>query len=250
MSDVASAVPETRGLSEGQRLAYAFTAPGRLFADVKQNRSWWAPLIVVTLVSIIFVIAIEKKVGWTQVATNMMSADAKQAARFEQMPPEQRAGAYAMVAKFMRITSYASPVFTLLFAAVIGGILLAVFNFGMGAQHSFKYAFAACIYAFLPPGSARALLGALTLFAGADPEGFMLDAPVASSLGALVTRTESPAVYVLLSAIDVFTIWMIILLGIAFSTGTKTKRGTAIGVIFGVYAVVVLIRTVWAAVMS
>jgi hypothetical protein len=88
------------------------------------------------------------------------------------------------------------------------------------------------------------------LFAGADPEGFMLDAPVASSLGALVTRTESPAVYVLVSAIDVFTIWMIILLGIAFSTGTKTKRGTAIGVIFGVYAVVVLIRTVWAAVMS
>jgi hypothetical protein len=250
MSEAAMPVAAPPRLSEGQRLAYAFTAPGKLFADVRLNRSWWAPLIVVTLISIVFVVAIEKKVGWTQVATNMMSADPKQSERFEQMPPEQRAGAYAMVAKFMRYTAYASPVFTLIFAAIIGGILLAVFNFGLGAQHSFKYAFAATMYAMMPPGCARAVLGALTLFAGADPEGFMLDAPVASSLGALVSRTESPAVYVLASSVDVFTIWMIILLGIAFATGTKTKRGTAIGAIAGVYAVVVIIRTVWAALMS
>jgi hypothetical protein len=250
MSHAASPLAEPPRLNEGQRLAYAFTAPSRLFADVRLNRSWWAPLIVVTIVSIVFVVAIEQKVGWTQVATNMMSADPKQSERFEQMPPEQRAGAYSMVGNFMRYTSYASPVFTIIFGAIIGGILLAVFNFGMGAQHSFKYAFAATIYAFMPPGCARALVGALTLFAGADPEGFMLDSPVASNLGMLVNRAESPAAYVLASSFDAFTIWMIILLGFAFSTGTKIKRGTAIGAIAGVYAVVVIVRTVWAAVMS
>ena len=250
MSEAATAVPEQPRLSEGQRLAYAFTAPGRLFSDVKQNRSWWAPLIVVTLVSIVFVVAIEKRVGWQQTAINMMSVDPKQAERFEQMPAEQRAGAYAMVGNFMRYTSYASPVFTLVFAAIIGGILLALFNFGMGAQHSFKYAFAASIYAFMPPGCARAVLGALTLFAGADPEGFMLDAPVASNLGILVSRTDSPALYVLLSSIDVLTIWMIILLGIAFSTGTRLKRGTAIATVFGAYGVIVCLRTAWATLMS
>jgi len=41
--------------------------------------------------------------------------------------------------------------------------------------------------------------------------------------------------------LDVVTIWSLVLTGIGFATISKVKRGTAIGVILGIYAVVVLV---------
>lgn len=239
MSEAATPAVETPRLSEGQRLAYAFSAPGRLFADVKLNRSWWAPLIILIISSLAFVAAVQTKVGWEQTTENMMAA--RLAGR--DIPAEQREAIMQRSVAGTRIGSYLAPAIILVFTAILAGVYLFAFNFGLGATHTYKYVFAAMMYAWLPPGLVRSVLATISLFAGTDPEGFMMDSPVASNLGILVNRIESPALYTLLSWIDVFTIWTVVLLGIAFTTGTKTKRATGIAVVGALYGLAALIQT-------
>jgi hypothetical protein len=90
----------------------------------------------------------------------------------------------------------------------------------------------------------------ISLYVGASPESFMIDNPVASNLGALVDMTAQPALFRLLAAFDIFAIWILILEGIGFSCISKVKRSTALGVVFGWYALIVLLRVAWAAAFS
>jgi len=75
------------GLSQLQRVTNTFSAPSKTFEDIKRgNKSWWMPLIIVSLVSYIFMAAITIKVGWPQVAENMIHADAKSEERMANAP--------------------------------------------------------------------------------------------------------------------------------------------------------------------
>jgi hypothetical protein len=47
--------------------------------------------------------------------------------------------------------------------------------------------------------------------------------------------------YGMVSALDVFVIWSIVLMGIGFAANSRVKRGSAIGIIFAWYLVYKLI---------
>jgi hypothetical protein len=64
---------------------------------------------------------------------------------------------------------------------------------------------------------------------------------VASNLGGLVDPTSSHFLYSVLSAIDIFNIWVLILTGIGYSCVTRVKRGTCMAVVFGWWVVVTLV---------
>ena len=57
-------------------------------------------------------------------------------------------------------------------------------------------------------------------------EGFTFQNMVASNLGGLVDPTSSHFLYSVLTAIDAFNIWTLVLTGIGYSCVTKVKRGT------------------------
>ena len=95
------------------------------------------------------------------------------------------------------------------------------------------------MYASLP-GIIKALI--------ADPgdqhgrgDNFTFQNPVASNLSALVDPS-SHFLYSSLTSIDLFTIWTLVLTGIGYSCVTKVKRGTCMAVVFGWWAVLVLVR--------
>ena len=62
---------------------------------------------------------------------------------------------------------------------------------------------------------------------------------MASNLGGLVDPS-SHFLYSVAVSLDVITIWTLVLTGIGFSCITKVKRGAALGVVFGWWALVVL----------
>jgi hypothetical protein len=98
------------------------------------------------------------------------------------------------------------------------------------------------MYASLP-GILKALLGAISLYAGASPEGFVLDNPVASNLGAVIDPLEHPALHVLGMFIDLFAIWSLVLAGIGFAYVAKLKRATSMTLVFGWYLILMLLNT-------
>jgi Yip1 domain len=239
MSTPAVVTDPQPGLSEGARLVNTFFAPSTTFTDIRRNASWWAPWLLLSLVSIAFLQTVGLKIGWEQVTRNELRISGR-AEKFEQAPPEQQQRGMQMSQTIYKVTSFAPPLSLLLFGVILGGILMAVFNFGMGAEISFKQSLAIVFYAFIP-SILGSLLGIVSLLIGVDPEGFNMRNPVATNPAYFMDPTKAKFLYGMASAADVIVIWTIILLGIGYSSVSKVKKGTAIATIAALFIVFKLI---------
>ena len=238
--------PETApGLSTVARITNIFFSPSTTFTDLKRNRSWWAAWLLLSVFSLLFTFAVQQKIGFGQVMENQMKSSPKSAEQYEKMTPEQR----AIGEKFTAGISYATPALLLIFSLIFAGLYMATFNFGLGAEVPFGLSLAIVIYSGLPE-ILRFLLAAVSLYAGADPEAFNPQNPVAANLGYFFSQTDHPALFTLGSFVDIFRIWTIILAGIGFACVSKVKRSTAITAIACWYVLMALVFTGLAALRS
>jgi hypothetical protein len=98
------------------------------------------------------------------------------------------------------------------------------------------------------PGNFKSLLGALVLFTGAAPETFNLNNFAPTSLGAFLNPLETnAALYKLASALDITTIWSMVLLSIGLATVAGLKRSSGYIAVFGWWGLITVIGVGWAA---
>lgn len=230
--DASGAVP----LSQAARVTNMFFAPSKTFNDLRRSASWWAPWLLIAIVSLMFVYAMDRQVGFEQISRNEIARNPKAADQFDKLSPEQRAKNLQISSSIARDISYGVPVIQLISFLVMAGILLATFNFAAGAGVPFKTALAIVIYASVP-SVLGAVLGAVSLFAGVDPAGFQARNPVATNPAYFMDPAGNKFLYAMASTLDVFVIWTIILIGIGFACNSKVKRGTAIAIVAGWYLV-------------
>lgn len=224
------------GLSTVSRITNVFFEPSATFTDLKRKPSWWVAWLLISVFSMLFVFAIQQKVGFGQLLENQMRSNPKSAEQFDKMTPEQK----AIAEKFTMGVSYATPVTILILSLIFAGIYVGTFNFGLGTEIPFGLALAIVFYAAIPQ-ILQSLLGAISLYAGADPEGFNPSAPVATSVGYFISQANHPVLFTLGSFIDIFRIWTVILTGIGFACVSKVKRSTAISVTAGWYVLIALV---------
>lgn len=234
-----AAVEEAPALSQAERVIDTFVAPAKTFTDIRRSASWWMPWLISAIVGLAMVYVVDTKVGMDKVAENQIQLQPKQAAKLDQLPPDQRASRMELSAKITRLIAYGSPLLTLFFAGVVATVLLGTFNFGFGASLTYSQCFAISMYAFLP-GIIKALLVILTIFIGGG-ENFTFQNQLASNLGSLFDPNSSHFLYSVGSSIDLFNLWILGLTGIGYSCVTRLKRGTCMGVVFGWWAVVTLV---------
>jgi hypothetical protein len=226
--------------SEGQRLINTFFAPSKTFTDLRRNASWWAPFLIMAIVSLLFVYVVDQKVGFRKVVENQIQSQPKQADRIEHMPADQRQKTMQQQVTFTKIFSYAFSVTMLVWFAIVAAVLLATLKFGASADVKYKTLFALVIYASLP-GLLKSLLAILSLLAGVSSDAFTFQNPVATNPGYFLDPTASPVLRSLLTSFDIFTIWTLVLAAIGITCISKVKRGTAFAVVFGWFGVLVLI---------
>jgi hypothetical protein len=246
---VAGIVPEGVGLSEWQRVSNTFSAPSKTFEDIKRgNRSWWLPFVIMVLIGYVLFAAITLKVGWAQVAENTIHVDAKAADRMDKMPAEQRATAMKFTRYSIEGAFAAAPVMILIVVALGTLVLWGTINFVFGGKASFGSVFAVWMFAGLP-GVIKSLLGAVVIYAGGTPESFNLNNFAPTSVGAFLNPLETnAALYKLASALDVTTIWSMVLMGIGIAIVAGVKRSSGYITVFGWWAIMTLIGVGWAAV--
>jgi len=233
------AVIGEKPLTEVERVVDTFIAPSKTFTDIRRNASWWVPWLLMSVFGLAMVFVVDKKVGLDTASENQIRLNPKQWDKIEQMPPADKAKALQLGTTITRYAAYSSPLLTIIFIGAMGGILMATFNFGLGAEVKFMQSVAISMYAFLP--SIIKSLIAIAVVAAGGAEGFTFANPVASNLGGLVDPTSSPFLYSLFTWIDVFSIWTLVLTGIGYSCITRVKRGTCMGVVFGWWAIVALV---------
>ena len=145
-----------------------------------------------------------------------------------------------------KIFSYAFFVFIPIWYAIVAAVLLATLKFGASAEVKYKTLFALTMYAGLP-GLLKSLLAIVSLLAGVSGDGFTFQNPVATNPGYFVDRAAHPVLGSFLTSFDIFTIWVLALTAIGITCISKVKRGTAFAIVFGWFAVVVLIGVAFSA---
>jgi len=230
-----SPVQPTPPLSQGARIINTFIAPSKTFTDLRSSAAWWAPFILVIVVSWAFVYVAGQKVGFQKIAENQMQAQPKQQARMESMPAAEREHAMQMAGKFTAGISYASPAIQLLIMLILGALFFATLKMAAGVEVRFGAVFAVLIYAGLP-GALRALLAMISLLAGVSADSFTMQNPLGSNPGYYLNPADSPFLYSLGSQLDVFMIWTLVLTAIGFNCISKVKASTAYIIVFGWWA--------------
>lgn len=199
-----------------------FYAPAKVFAR-REKSSFWIPLLIVSaLIALIFLA--NRDLMEPIMDAEMSRAMAK---RGTQLTEEQLQAA-------KKVTGIIGSVGAVIFAP-IGILILGVVSWLVGKFFDSKQTMNAAImvaaFSFLP----RVVEGILTRVQGTLMDTSSFDSRFSFSIGLgrfLDPDTTSPILLALLGRIDVFTIWVTVLLAIGLAVTGKVSRGKA--AIFGV----------------
>ncbi|HTT19551.1 MAG TPA: YIP1 family protein [Candidatus Sulfotelmatobacter sp.] len=236
-------------LSEGARIINTFIAPSKTFTDLRRSAAWWAPFLLMSIVSVIFVYTAGQKIGFRKIMENQMQAQPKAQARLEQLPADQRERQMEAGAKVTAVISYCFPILTLIIWLIIATLLFATFKLVAGANVSFGVSVAIVIYAALPL-MLKSLLGIVSVLAGVNPDSFSFQNPVATNPGYFLNPADGVFLYGIATAVDIFMIWTLALTAIGFTCVSKVKKGTAFAIVFGWWAILTLGTTALSAAFS
>ncbi|HLW97014.1 MAG TPA: YIP1 family protein [Candidatus Acidoferrales bacterium] len=233
------------------RIFGVFFSPGETFADVARKPSWIAPLLLITLINLSLNIVLANRVDWISVTQKQIEKSKFAAARFDQLNDQQKAAAYTQQAAIAKITRYVAGVLAMPFLALLGGLVyMGAFNVLGGASIKYSMAFTMAIFAHLPVALHDLLAIPIALMK--DPAAINPQNVVASNVGALLGPDAPLWQQALGQSIDIFGIWAMILVAIAFTAANPRKLtfGKSIGIVLTVYAVFALIGVGIASIFS
>ena len=244
----ATAVPEQQQ-PQMSGIARAFNvlfSPKATFEDIARKPGWVMPIVLLTVLSIGVGVLISKKVDWT----SFIRQQNEKSARFQNLPEDQKERSIEVGAKIAPTIGWCiaiiGPIFFTLILAVIYQL---AFNVISGAGLKFPYSFGAAAHASMP-GIFTAILTMVVLsmknYGDVNPQTML-----ASNLAAFLPGDSAPWMISLGTSLDIFWIWTLVLFAIGFRAGNprKISGGAAAGIVFGLWAIWVVVKTGWAAMM-
>jgi hypothetical protein len=130
-----------------------------------------------------------------------------------------------------------------LFAAIATLVLTGTLNFVLGGHAKFGQMFAVWMYAALP-FTIQAVLVIITIYAGLDADSFNLKNPVGTNIGYFLPQDSPKWLLAFGTAIDILTIWVLILLTIGSAIVAKMKRSTAAVAVFGWWILITMVKVI------
>ena len=210
--------PQEPRMSEAARLTGVFFAPGKTFADIARRPSWWVPVLLIAVLSTIYLNAFTRRVGWESVLRPAIERSPNTA----NMTVQQREQLIRTAAGVYKYVGYGSVVLTLLYVFIVAVLLMFLFDTMMSAGIGLKRMMAIVSYGFLPL-VVQTALSMVVLFLK-DPEEFNLQNPLMFNVGAYLSPNAPAALRALGSSIDVFSLWIIVLLAIGVSRSARKMR--------------------------
>jgi hypothetical protein len=235
MATTAVPAPEAQApINHFGRIIGVFFSPKETFQSIAQRPSWILPVVLMTVLGVVVAFSLNKKVDWREVASKRI----EESSRASQLSAEQKEQQIAMGAKISPAIAYAIGLAApILLAVIVGGVMLGAYNLLGGANANFKVAMGIVSHAYVVT-MVNSLLFLLILFL--KPPGTVnIENPVASNVGAFLPDGISKTVMALGTAIDLFSFWVICLIGVGFAAFNpkKLKLGSSIGIALAAWAV-------------
>lgn len=241
--------PAGPGLSEPQRLINVLIAPSKTFEDLKRKSSWWVPWLVTGIFTIIFAAVAVQKIDMAHFIQQQMEKSPSAQKRMEQLSPEQRAKATELQGTITKVAFFAFPLISLIGGLIMAAVFMVIFNFILAAEVPFERAMAVVFYSYIPFIISSILLTASLLFSS-DASNIDLANPMPTNLGFFMDPHGNRFLYEIASALDIFSIWVVVLLGLGFATASsnrKPSKSTGIVTMLVVFAIFILGRSAWRA---
>ena len=130
---------------------------------------------------------------------------------------------------------------------VAAAVLMAVFNFMLGAEVPFQRAMAVVFYSYLPFIISTILL-TVSVLVSSDPNTIDLTNPMPTNPGFFMDPQGNKFIYSIVSGLDIFNIWVVTLLGLGFAASSSNRKPairTGITTMFIVYAIFIFGRAAW-----
>jgi hypothetical protein len=234
---MAAPPPVPQPKSEVARLAGVFFSPKDTFPDIVARPRWWIPVILFSLVSLVFVNLFSQRVGWEKT----IRAQMERSPQMEQATPEQRERSIQIGTKVAGYIGYAAPFGSVVTVLLVAAVFMFLFNNMLGANFRFSSMMGIVAYSFLP----TIISGALSILVMymKDPDDFDIQRPLMFNLGAFMPDGTPKWIVAAGYSFDLFSFWMILLMAIGIHAGArKIATSKAFITILIPWFVIVLLR--------
>jgi hypothetical protein len=251
MPDTASALADDQDsphLSQLERVVNTFIEPSKTFSDIKRNRSWWLPFLILVVLGYGFCFAAVQHVGWESLTTNVLRSQPKNAERLDKSTPAEQAQMLSFTKGIMEGFMVGSPAVVLILNALLALLLWGGFAFVLGGSTTYGEMFAVAIFAGLP-NALNSLIAIVTAFVS-DSQTYNLNVPSPASLAYFLDPSAAPWLLSLAKSLDVFSLWSLALAGFGGAIVSRVKPLRGIVLVFGVWLLYVIVKVGIAAAFS
>ena len=194
-----------------------FYAPSKVFAR-RENASFWPPLLILAVLGALIFFANR------DLMEPIMEAEMERsmAASNQQLTPEQMEAARRFTSGIGVVSAFLIPPLAML---LVGVVLWLVGKF-FDARQTLNAAIVVAVFSFVP----RLVEGIISRVQGLFVDPASLDSRFSLSIGPgrfLDPDTVSPILLAIVGRLDVFTIWVTVLLAIGLAVTGKISRGKA-----------------------
>ncbi len=220
--------------SEFGRLPGVLVAPGRTFKAIAERPTWIVALVALVAVSLLATVVITPRLDMEKIVREQIAQSGRQVSA--DIVDRQIEFAQKFRWVLAGIGLVAQPVVYLLVALVFW-VLFRL----LGSELDFKRSFSVVVHGYLPAVvsgllSLPVILSQPTL----DYERVRSGSFLYSNPGAFLGPGTSKALMSLLSSLDVFSLWSVVLLAIGYRVVGRVSRAAAIGGVVALWAVYVL----------
>lgn len=246
MTDIADASPTPPPAAPTkntlQRIAGVLFAPAETFQDIARKPNILGPLLIIILLGYVSTFFIIQRMDWNAVMEAQMDQMKKQNPNMTQEDVDR---ASRITSTFGKAIGWVAPLMGVVWYVIVAGALLLAFRM-MGGEGNFAQALSTSLYAWMPLLISGILMTIVIIARGSvDPT--QMATVVKSNPAFLVDMKEHAVLFSLLSSLDIFMIWTIVLLIIGFSTFTKSSKAKSAAIVISLWAVVILIKVGFAA---
>lgn len=232
------------------RLTGVLFSPGETFADINRKPTWLVPIIIAIVLGIAGTLVFNWRVNpnWDRIIRNQIRRQVEGSGR--PMPSEEQMQQQISLGKTM---AKLSPVFVIVGVPIVYLILAGVFALGlmvMGVQTTFKKILSVVAWSNVGIGLVALIVTTASLMVQdrekldqIDPTRDTSFAP--TNLGAFLSSGTSGFIKSIATSVDIFTIWLLILMIIGFAViggSKKVTTGKTGTLVFSLWIVWVLIK--------
>ena len=221
------------------RMLGALFSPRKTFESIARRPTWLPPVVLACLIALAVVALFSHRVGWR----SYLDKQVANSSRFQQLPADQQQRTMEAQLKWTPRVAYAEVIIAPFAGALmLAGIFLGVLNGLGGTRLNFKTSLGIVSYSWMP-NVISGLLGIVVLLVK-DPATIDLQNLVASNAGAFLADNSPKWLVALLTPVDLFSFWVMILLAIGYSAAAPKKLSSvkAFAWIFSLWVVYVLVR--------